>query len=203
MAERQSGGRGRLGRRWRSAPGNLCASTVVRPWTGDPPATGLALVAGVALTEAVALFAPAGAPLQLKWPNDLLLDGAKCAGILLERASDRVVVGVGVNLAHAPTVPDRTTACLADLAPPPAPLALAEALAERFAHWLSRWRSDGVGPVRAAWLALAHPLGTALTIAETGQTGLFAGLAEDGALRLRFRDGGIDTVRAGDVMVAG
>ena len=202
VAERQTAGRGRLSRDWRSPAGNLHASTVVALRPGDPPATGLALLTGVALAEALALFLPAGAPLMLKWPNDVLLDGAKCAGILLERASERVVVGVGANLAHAPDLPDRPTAALAEHAPPPAPAVLGEALAERFAHWLGRWRMEGVAPVRSAWLALAHPLGTAITISESGETGLFAGLAEDGALRLTRADGATETVRAGDVRVA-
>ena len=169
---------------------------------GDPPAPSLALLTGVALAEALALFLPTHAPPMLKWPNDLMLGGAKCAGVLLERAGERVVVGVGANLAHAPDLPDRATARLADLAPPPAPAVLAEALAERFAAWLTRWRGEGVAPVRSAWLTLAHPLGTALTVSESGETGLFAGLAEDGALRLTRADGTTETVRAGDVRVA-
>ena len=202
LAERQTAGRGRLSRDWRSPPGNLHASTVVALRPTDPPATGLALLTGVALAEALALFLPAGAPLMLKWPNDLLLNGAKCAGILLERAGQRVVVGVGANLAHAPALSDRPTARLADHAPSPAPVVVTQALAERFAHWLVRWRLEGVAPVRVAWLSHAHPLGTAITVSESGETGLFAGLAEDGALRLTRADGSTDVVRAGDVRVA-
>lgn len=202
LAERQTAGRGRLGRDWRSPAGNFHASTVVALRPGDPPAVALALLTGVALAEALVLFLPAGSPLMLKWPNDVLLGWAKCAGILLERAGERVVVGVGANLAQAPELPDRPTACLADHAQPPTPAALAEALAERFAAWLTRWRREGTAPVRSAWLALAHPMGTAITVAESGETGLFAGLAEDGALRLTRADGTTDVVRAGDVRVA-
>lgn len=202
LAERQTTGRGRLGRDWRSPAGNLHASTVVTLRPGDPPPTALALLTGVALAEALALFLPAGSPLMLKWPNDVLLSGAKCAGILLERAGERVVVGVGANLAHAPDLPGRPTASLADHAPPPAPEVLAEALTERFAAWLLRWRVEGTGPIHAAWLALAHPLGTAIIVSESGETGLFAGLAEDGALRLRRGDGSTEVIRAGDVRMA-
>ncbi len=85
-AERQTGGRGRQGRAWLSPPGNLYAITLVRPRPDDPPAPTLALVAAVALHEAVALYAPG---VRIKWPNDLLFDGAKLAGILLERAGRR------------------------------------------------------------------------------------------------------------------
>jgi len=201
-ADRQSAGRGRLGRGWSSPIGNLHTSTVVALRPGDPPATGLALLAGVALVDALSLFVPAGAPLMLKWPNDLLLNGAKVAGVLLERSGERVVVGLGVNLAHAPALADRSTASLTNLAPTPAPGVLADAVADRFSSWLARWRREGIGPVRSAWLAHAHPIGTAITVSESCETGLFDGLAEDGALRLRRADGSVVVVRAGDVRVA-
>ena len=201
-ADRQVTGRGRLGRDWSSPPGNLYASTVVAIRRGDPAPTGLALLTGVALVEAVRLFTPDGAPLLLKWPNDLLLGDGKLAGILLERSGDRVIVGVGVNVAHAPTVPGRAIACLSDLGPPPTPDALAAAVADRFRSWLTRWRREGIGPVRSAWLACAHPVGTALTVSETGETGLFDGLDEDGALRLKRADATVALVRAGDVRMA-
>ena len=100
-AERQTGGRGRQGREWRSPPGNLYASTIVRLRPGDPPAPTLALVAAVALHQVAALFAP-GASIAIKWPNDLMAGGAKLSGILLERSDDAVIIGFGVNLAHHP-----------------------------------------------------------------------------------------------------
>lgn len=100
-ADYQTGGRGRQGRVWQSPPGNFYGSTLVRLRGGDPAAATLALVAAVALEEAVRIYAP-GADVAIKWPNDLLLGEAKLAGILLERADDAVVVGIGVNLAHHP-----------------------------------------------------------------------------------------------------
>ena len=107
VAERQTAGRGRQGRTWESPPGNLYASTLVRLRRDDPSAPGLALVAAVALHEVVAAVLTGGrrGGLLLKWPNDLLLDGAKLAGILLERADDAVVIGVGVNAQHHPALP--------------------------------------------------------------------------------------------------
>src|SRR5438093_256869 len=101
-AEQQTGGRGRQGRTWLSPPGNLYASTLVRLTAGDPPAATLSLVAGVALHQVTQAYAPE-VPLQLKWPNDLLANGAKLAGILLERHEDAVIAGFGVNLAEYPT----------------------------------------------------------------------------------------------------
>ena len=196
-AERQTGGKGRQGRAWQSPPGNLYASTLVRLAPGDPPAPTLALVAAVALHEVVSIYAPGT---RIKWPNDLLFGGFKLAGILLERERDAVIVGFGVNLAHHPEGIDRpatSLAALAGLAPEPAPFL--EILAEALARWLQRWRSEGQPAVRRQWLAAAHPLGTALTTPE-GE-GLFDGLDETGALRLRLADGTVRTLHAGDVFL--
>src|SRR3546814_4297355 len=88
LADRQTSGRGRLGRAWGDGQGNFMGSTVVRLTAGDPAPATLALVVGVALARVVAAVAP-DVPIQLKWPNDLLVAGAKCAGILLERTGDR------------------------------------------------------------------------------------------------------------------
>lgn len=198
-AERQSGGRGRQGRAWVSPPGNLYASTLVRLRRGDPPAPSLALVAAVALHEAVSGWAPAAA-IQIKWPNDLLAGGAKLAGILLERAGDAVVIGFGTNLAHHPDDLDRRTTSVAALAgASPPPEIFLEQLAELFARYLSTWRGTGLPPIRAEWLKRAHPVGTALTTPEGD--GLFDGLDEGGALRLRLPHGEVRLVHAGDVFL--
>jgi len=198
-AERQSGGRGRQGRDWQSPPGNLYASTLVRLRAGDPPAPTLALASAVALQEVAAAFAP-GHSFTIKWPNDLVAGSSKLAGILLERADDAVVVGIGVNLAHHPEGLDRPVTSLAALTgSAPDPSTFLEALADSFARWLGRWRGEGLGPVRAAWLAAAHPLGTALAT-EAGP-GLFEGLTETGSLRLRLADGTSRVIHAGDVFL--
>jgi len=203
-AERQSGGRGRQGREWRSPPGNLYASTLVRLRGGDPPAPSLALLAAVALHEVAAAFAPAAA-IQIKWPNDLLAGGAKLSGILLEREGEAVVVGFGVNLAAHPEDVLRPATSLAALTgSEPDPAAFLDVLAGAFARWLGRWRGEGLAPVRAAWLAAAHPPGTALSTRTAGGAaveGLFDGLDEHGALRLRLADGTTEIVHAGDVFL--
>jgi len=192
-AYRQTGGKGRQGRAWQSPPGNLYASTLVRIAPGDPPAPTLALVAAVALHEVVDGHAPAA---RIKWPNDLLIDGAKLAGILLERQGDAVILGFGVNLAHHPEGLDRPAT---SLNPPVAPARFLERLVAAFAAWLARWRAEGLAPVRAAWLAAAHPIGAAL--ATGGAEGRFDGLDESGALRLRLEDGGLRVIHAGDVFL--
>ena len=202
-AEAQSGGRGRMGRGWQSPLGNLYASTIVRLRAGDPPAPTLALVTAVALAEVVAAYAP-DVMAAIKWPNDVLIAGAKLAGILLERAGDGVVVGIGVNLAHYPAGLDRPVTSLAAHGVTPDPAQFCEDLALVFARWVARWRGEGLAPVRAAWLAAAHPLGTAL-VANLGDgesvEGLFDGLNDAGALRLRLADGAVRVIHAGDVFL--
>jgi BirA family biotin operon repressor/biotin-[acetyl-CoA-carboxylase] ligase len=186
-----------------SREGNLYASTLVRLRPTDPPAPTLALVAAVALEDAVSVFLGTATGLRIKWPNDLLLGGAKVAGILLEREGDVIVAGFGVNCAHHPELPDRPTISLADAGVDLPPAILVEALAESFALWLSRWRGEGIAPVRARWTERAHPRGTAL-VARTGDEaveGLFDGLDADGALLLRLPNGTRRTIHAGDVFL--
>ncbi len=220
-ADRQTGGRGRQGRDWHSPAGNLHASTLVRVRQDDPPAPTLALVAGVALHEAASAYAPRQ-KLILKWPNDLLAcfpagpesqgSGAagplpspgnmmpKLAGILLERAEDAVVIGIGVNLAHHPQDIGRPATSLAALAgTAPDPRAFLEVLADALARWLARWRGEGLSRIRRHWLAAAHPVGTALS--TSAGEGLFDGLDETGALRLRLADGTVHVIHAGDIFL--
>lgn len=173
-------------------------STVVHLTARDPSPATLALVAGVALAKAVAALAP-GLRAQLKWPNDLLIDGAKCAGILLERVGDTVVIGIGVNLVAAPELPDRPTATLADKGAAIDRDRFAEALAIALVDALWTWRQAGVESIVRAWLPQAHPVGTPLRVSEQGIDGLFDGLAPDGALRLRREGGETMLVHAGDV----
>ena len=197
IALSQHQGKGRQGRVWESLGGNFAGSTLVRLEPGDPPAQTLSLAAGLALIEALEVAAPARAA-TLKWPNDVLLDGGKLAGILLERAGDRVVIGFGVNLAGAPAIPGRPTAALDGTV---APQAFAPLLAASFSRSIELWRTDAASlPDR--WLARAHPIGSALKVhldADTTIAGRFEGLGEDGALLLRTASGAIETIRAGDV----
>ena len=203
-AETQTGGRGRQGREWHSPPGNLYASTLVRLREGDPPAPTLALAAAVALHETACAYA-GEAEIRIKWPNDLLAGGAKLSGILLERLEDAVIAGFGVNLAGYPDVLDRPATSLAELiGSAPDPARFLGDLAAAFAHWLGVWREQGIAPIRAAWLAAAFPPGTPLstgTASGAWVEGLFDGLDESGALRLRLADGSSHIVHAGDVFL--
>ena len=204
IADAQTAGRGRMGRGWASPPGNLYASLLVMLRPTDPQPATLALVAAVALVDTLRIWVP-GHRLAIKWPNDVLAGGAKLSGILLERGGDAVVAGFGVNqLFHPPGLdrPATSIAALAGTAPDPA--TVLDALAETFTHWLVRWRGEGLAPVRAAWLDRAHPVGTALSAAlPDGHCidGLFDGLTDDCALRLRLADGSVRVIHAGDVFL--
>ncbi len=198
VALEQNAGRGRQGRSWVSASGNLYGSTLVQLRGDDPPAQTLSLVAGLALVEVIDVAAP-GQMLMLKWPNDVMLRGKKLAGILLERSGDRVAVGFGVNLASAPNLPDRQGAALGGKV---SPQAFALLLAGGFSRLIGLWRESDPASIAQAWLARAHPIGTELNVhtgADETASGRFDGIEGDGALRLRRDDGSLDIVHAGDV----
>lgn len=194
----QTAGKGRQGREWITKRGNFFGSTLVTLGPGDPPAQSLSLAAGLALIEALDTASP-GLPLLLKWPNDLLLGGAKVAGILLERQGDRVVIGFGINLAAAPRLTDRPAAHLGGRI---APQAFVPLLAGAMSRMISLWRSTDPLDFAKAWLARAHPAGTELRIHGADCAiinGRFDGIEPDGALRLRLPNGSMQIVRAGDI----
>ena len=205
VADRQTAGRGRQGRNWFDGEGNFMGSTVVRPHERDPAPASLALLTGLALYETVVPLIRNPPDLALKWPNDLLLGGAKLAGILLEREGDAIIVGVGVNLAAAPELPDRKTMALSQIGPAPDRDIFARSLATVFDTELERWRNFGVEPIVRRWESVAHPKGTPLTVHPPGEepiSAAFAGLSEEGALRLRLVTGESRVIHAGDVMLA-
>lgn len=204
IADRQISGRGRRGREWFDGRGNFMGSTVIRLSPGEPAASTLSLVAGLALYEAVSTLVPPEAQLALKWPNDLLLNGAKLSGILLEQAGGAVVAGFGVNLATAPELEDRETIALARFGPPPDRDLFAQRLAAHIAEELLRWRTYGLELVIRRWSGVAHPPGTPLTVSPPGEEplhGFFAGLSSDGNLVLALSGGERRIVHAGDVML--
>lgn len=209
-ADRQTAGRGRSGRAWQSAQGNLSLSRLGA--VSAPPAAvaQVALVAGLALHRAVASsLADAGVsvPLHLKWPNDLLLDKAKLAGILVEASTfggERVVViGIGVNMATAPQMPERPTTALSRHAGVvPAPAVFAQVLCGHLEDALADW-NDGAGfaAIRKDWLARALPIGTQMTVRSgpSGQVlGTFAGIDGDGYLLLDEAGAGRRIYTVGD-----
>lgn len=210
-AEVQTAGRGRRGRAWSSPRGNLSCSVLVAVGGPNGDAGQLSFVAGVALHAALCALAP-GQPLALKWPNDMLLGGRKMGGMLLEGVfppgarpgEGAVIIGTGVNLAEAPdTGALYPVAALAqDGGPVVTPAALLTVYMEALAAGLARWRSEGFGPIRAAWLAAAHGLGGPVTarLADGRElSGVFEALDGDGGMILRTASGDRERVVAGDV----
>ncbi len=206
LARRQTVGRGRLGRPWQSLDGNLNLSVSLD--VQQPQCPGhWSLLAAVAMLEALRSVAPERGGYGLKWPNDILLDGRKLGGILLELAPAApgrafLVIGFGVNLAVAPSL-DRPVASLAETGPAPDPGDVARALLACLEAWVGRYETDGFEPVRLAWLAAGHRPGEAMTVArgDTPLHGRFAGIAPDGALLLH--DGARQvSVASGEVGVA-
>jgi BirA family biotin operon repressor/biotin-[acetyl-CoA-carboxylase] ligase len=204
LARRQTAGRGRAGRGWDSPEGNLHLSVLLRPDAPLREAPLFGLAAAVALADAT-VAALSGAPVALKWPNDLLLGGAKAGGILAEAAAEggrigHLILGIGVNLAHAPALPDRATACFAAFAPPPEPVGFAGMLLDALGRRLGELKARGFAPIREAWLARGPAPGAPVTVRgdAAARAGRFAGLAEDGSLLLE-RDGETLTIAAGEV----
>ena len=217
-ARSQGAGRGRSGRSWGSPPGNLYASFLLRPGCAPAQAPQLALLAPVALHDAVRdLVGQPALRLRLKWPNDLLVDGAKVSGILIEstftpsqvedgRPSLAVVMGFGLNLgSHPPGLDQPATHLSAHGFAGTAQDALA-ILAHSVSRWLATW-SDGTGfaSIRQAWLDRAGPVGevlrvrTDLTATSPRVAGRFAGLDTSGALLLDHDDGSRSVHVQGDV----
>ena len=208
LARRQSNARGTRGRAWSTPTGNLALSVLLRPRLPLREAARLSLLCGAALAEAVASVLPPGPRLALKWPNDLMLNGHKLSGILLESQGDGngsiawVIPGIGVNLAHAPVLPDRIAACLADHMPAPDPEAFAPLLLARLAHWYGVLHEEGFAPVLQAWLAHAQPPGSPMSLklgADVLQ-GTFAGLDADGSL-LMSAEGTVRRFTTGEVLL--
>jgi BirA family biotin operon repressor/biotin-[acetyl-CoA-carboxylase] ligase len=189
-AREQTGGRGRRGRNWASPAGNLYSTTILRPACAAQRAAELGFVAALAVGDLV----PTGRAVRLKWPNDVLVDGGKIAGILLESAIgqdglvEHVVAGIGVNVSFAPQLPDMRYPSAALGGTVEVALAgLTQALAAR----LAQWRRDGFDSVRSEWLAKAGPLGAEVDVrlGEGLVRGRFAGLDRAGALLLETADG--------------
>ncbi len=206
LARRQTEGRGRSGRGWTSPAGNLYLSVLLRPATPARCSGQWGLLAGVALAETAAPRDPEPGALRLKWPNDLLRHGAKVAGILTEGALAPdapprmawVAFGIGVNIAVAPSLPDRPTATLAVAETPEG---FAARLIARIDHWARVQEEGGFAPIRAAWEARGPAAGQAIAVRDGAATltGRFAGLAPDGGLLLDT-DGGRRHILAGEVL---
>jgi len=211
VAKRQSAGKGRRGRAWSSLDGNLMATYL--GVTRAPPMqiALLGFAVGIAIAEVFDDSIGAGRA-TLKWPNDVLIDGAKAAGILVDSGSFPggdawFALGFGVNLAAAPEAIDQPTASLRSALPPdavaPAPLEFLARLRPRLDAWLTRLERDGFDSLRRAWLARAHRLGE-LAQVSTGDAkveGRIVGLSPRGELELETA-AGKRLIAAGEILIS-
>ncbi|GAK32915.1 biotin--[acetyl-CoA-carboxylase] ligase [Iodidimonas nitroreducens] len=192
----QEKGRGRRGRQWVSKDGNLFASLLYRPVRPLSQRAQLSFVAALALHDALThVFESLSGRLFCKWPNDLLLDGAKLAGILLESEQDWVVMGLGVNLLHAPDDSERPAISLQKATGLAIDrLDMLKALSRSTQIRVAQWEEEGFAPIREDWLARATGLGSDIVVRleENELRGRFCGLADDGALLLRPRSLGLE-----------
>ncbi len=194
VADNQTGPRGSRGRAWTSLPGALNLSVLLRPHNLAP--NMLALMAGVALWDAImSIPLMDRRSVRLKWPNDVQIDHAKVAGILVETAmpgtAGWAVIGFGVNLAQAPDLADRTTTCIAAHAAAPDAMSFAHAVLDAISAWYTGGVPRPDTALRQAWLDRSMALGTPVRfkVQEHEIEGRFAGLGPDGALWLDHDDG--------------
>lgn len=206
-AEHQTHGRGRLGRSWIDERGAaLLISVILRPDPRSSQLPQISLLAGVAVAEAV--HKESGLPVMLDWPNDLLIQGRKVAGILAESfppgERPAVVVGIGVNVNQTrfpEELAGRATSLTLEAGHPFDRERLLRVLLERLELWYRRWGTEGFGPVRNAWRQAARTLGQRVVV-EQGTGGIAVDLAEDGALVVRADSGAIVRQIAGEVREA-
>ncbi|MFC3615753.1 biotin--[acetyl-CoA-carboxylase] ligase [Lutimaribacter marinistellae] len=211
MARRQTKGRGRRARAWADPAGNLSSTLVMRP-EGTPAQAALrSFVAALALFDAVVAATGRAQGLALKWPNDVLLNGGKLAGILLESSGSgqglgHLAIGIGVNLAEAPA-PEvvepgavRPVSLLSETGVAVTPDEFLTELAAAYARFETQFRTHGFGPIRLAWLDRAARLGEVIT-ARTGRsetTGTFETVDEQGNLVLNTAEGRV-SIPAADI----
>jgi BirA family biotin operon repressor/biotin-[acetyl-CoA-carboxylase] ligase len=208
-ADRQLAGRGRRGRAWTSEPGNLYVSLLLRPAKAPAEAATLGFVAAMAIGNL--LRAVIDKPVTLKWPNDVLVNGAKISGILLESGGiaggrvDWLVLGMGVNLRHHPDgTLYPTTDLVAQGGPALPPDKALDLLLGEFQPLYEHWLSSGFAGLRADWLAHCSGLGARIIAKLPGQelAGIFTGIDGDGTLLLTRDDGATHRIAAGDIFFA-
>ncbi len=178
MAETQTAGRGRYGRTWQSPKGNLYMSLVLPDMGKNTPY--IAFLTAVAVADSLPDF-----NVSLKWPNDVLLDGKKLAGILVEKVGDKVIVGIGVNIVSNPT--ENVLYPTASLEGRLRPMTVAKRILLQYNTLLELLDKKGFKAIRARWLSCAKGLGLAMSVhlADSEVQGIFKGISTTGALLLK------------------
>jgi BirA family transcriptional regulator, biotin operon repressor / biotin---[acetyl-CoA-carboxylase] ligase len=203
-ADEQTSGRGRLSHTWFSPPGNLYLSILLR--TSQPAArtAELSFVAALSVADAVEALLPRQTRAMLKWPNDVLVGGAKIAGILLEQVDEATIMGIGLNVLEAPSNTAYKTTTIVASGGIASVDGARDILLQRLGQHLAVWQADGFAPIREQWLGRSYPVGAAIRANSGGHPvgGHFAGLDVDGALLLDTPQGRLRIV-AGEVVATG
>jgi BirA family transcriptional regulator, biotin operon repressor / biotin---[acetyl-CoA-carboxylase] ligase len=203
-ADEQTRGRGRMANTWFSPPGNLYISILLR--TGQPAnrVGELSFVAALAVADTVEALLPRQIRAMLKWPNDVLVNGAKVAGILLEHVDNATILGIGLNVLEAPSNTAYKTTTIVANGGIASVDGARDILLDRLGRHLSDWRVDGFPSIREQWLGRSYPIGAAIRANSAGQAiaGHFAGLDLDGALLLDTAQGR-QRIVAGEVVSMG
>lgn len=196
-AHEQTAGKGRQGNRWTSVPGNLYLSILLRHAATAAQNGQLSFLAAVALADTVKEFMTKPGMIALKWPNDLLLNGKKAAGILLEAEEDWVVMGIGVNVVGAPD----GAASLGDFGAETESGQVLEKLIIRVKDLYDLWVKSGFAPIREQWLHYAHNIGMTIQVRMPNETfsGKFLGIDDAGALEVEMPDGAMRAICSGEV----
>jgi BirA family biotin operon repressor/biotin-[acetyl-CoA-carboxylase] ligase len=200
-ATEQTAGRGRLGRIWESPPGNLYCSVLLRPANMPASAGFYSFVASLALFDVMEGQLPF-ADILLKWPNDVLVNGKKIGGILLETAGNALIIGVGVNIAsHPENVLYPATSLAAEGKTKANPQSMLDNFLQFLGHWHLQMQTKGFPLIRAAWTN--HTQQGVLNVRTPQETvqGTFAGLDNLGHLRLLLADGTEKAISTGDTML--
>lgn len=210
VADRQTRGRGRLGRVWSSPSGNFFGSLVLIEPCARAVAPQLGFVAGVALADALRGLLGGDRRLALKWPNDALYDGAKLSGLLLESSGGAnspfgCVIGFGVNCETHPDDTPYPATSLNAIGARVGRDAVFMALSDALAMWLDFWaRGDNFAYIRRAWLDVAGGLDAPAEVQRNGNVtkGVFRGIDAQGRMLLERLDGNMETIEAGDLSFA-
>jgi len=201
QAAEQTSGRGRRGNQWSSPKGNLYQSIVLKPKADCHYWGQLSFVIAVALMKAlgtVTIDCPQGTlKLNLKWPNDVLVNDKKLAGILIEAHGDHVIIGTGVNVEMCPD--DRAKLhdfCLINVND------FRDIFLDQIKKDVTMWEYEGFAPIRAEWLRHAYRLGEDIQarLPQEVYNGVFEGLNENGVLLLRQKDGSLREIHSGEII---
>lgn len=204
-ADTQDTGRGRLGREWVSEKGNVFA-TLIWPAPELTIAPQLSFVTALAVQKTLKDSIGGTATVECKWPNDILMDGQKISGILLETAKDPhaqnwLIIGIGINLVSKPPTSRWPATFLGQLISPEQPEELIKRLHRYWMHFVAIWEHEGFAPIAEKWMECAFGLGTQVrySVKDKTMNGIFEGLDASGAALVRLESGWVERIYAGEI----